>query len=94
LKIRVYENDAKTPTVLVNVPFALARAALRLAAASGSLHAHLHHGEIRVDTDGKTETLRSADKELEDLIRAIEALPPGQIVEIQDGEDRVSIWIE
>ncbi len=94
LKIRVYENDAKTPTVLVNIPFALARAALRFAAATGTLHAHMNHGEIQVETGGKTETVRPADKELQDLIREIEALPPGQIVEVQDGEDRVSIWIE
>lgn len=94
LKIRVYENDAKTPTVLVNIPFALARAALRFAAATGTLHAHLNHGEIQVEAGGKTGKIQLADREFQDLMREIEALPPGQIVEVQDGEDRVSIWIE
>jgi len=94
LKIRVYENDAKTPTVLVNIPFTLARAALRFAAATGTLHAHMNHGEIQVEAGGTTGRLHLADKEFQDLMREIEALPPGRIVEVQDGEDRVSIWIE
>ena len=94
LKIRVYENDAKTPNVLVNVPFSLARAALRFAVATGTLHARMHGGEIRIETDGRTEALRMPEKELEDLIREIESLAPGQIVEIIDDGDRVSIWIE
>lgn len=94
LKIRVYENDSKTPNVLVNVPFSLARAALRFAVATGTLHARMHGGEIRIEADGRTETVRMPEKELEDLIREIESLAPGQIVEIIDDGDRVSIWIE
>lgn len=96
LRIRVYEGDAKTPTVLVNVPFSLAKAALRFAAATGTLHARLNDGEVRIESGDRATIVRlgEAEKELADLIREIEALPPGQIVEVVDGGDRVSIWIE
>jgi hypothetical protein len=94
LKIRVYENDSKTPNVLVNVPFSLARAALRFAVAAGSLHPRMLGGEIRIEPDGRAETVRLPEKEMEDLIREIESLAPGQIVEIVGDGDRVSIRIE
>lgn len=89
LKIRVYEKGATTPSVLVNLPMSLVTAALRIAArteASVSVDAPAEGGE-------KTR-LRIKDLDLDALVKEIDTMEPGQIVEIQDGDDKVSIWIE
>ena len=89
LKIRVYEKGATTPTVLVNLPMSLVTAVLRIAArtdASVNLDAPAEGGE-------KTH-VRIKDFDLDAFAREIDAMEPGQIVEIQDGDDKVSIWIE
>ncbi|MEK7799640.1 MAG: hypothetical protein AAB297_07405, partial [Acidobacteriota bacterium] len=89
LKIRVYEKVATTPTVLVNLPMSLVTAVLRIAArtdASVNLDAPAEGGE-------KTH-VRIKDFDLDAFAREIDAMEPGQIVEIQDGDDKVSIWIE
>jgi hypothetical protein len=89
LKIRVYEKGATTPSVLVNLPMNLVTAALRIAART----------EARVSVDapaegGEKTRLRIKDLDLDALVKEIDTMEPGQIVEIQDGDDKVSIWIE
>ncbi len=89
LKIRVYQNGAGTPSVLVNLPMRLVSAVLRVTA----------KGETRAGTDlpgagGDTPGPGHKDLDLDTLIRALEAMEPGQIVEVQDGDEKVSIWIE
>lgn len=89
LKIRVYDKGATTPSVLVNLPMSLVTAALRIAArteASVSVDAPAEGGE-------KTR-LRIKDLDLDAIVKEIDTMEPGQIVEIQDGDDKVSIWIE
>jgi hypothetical protein len=89
LKIRVYEDGSKTPTVLVNLPMRLVSAAFRLAAVSGACADHVRvEGKVLKGHD------RLKDVDLEALFKEIETLEAGQIIEIQDDEDRVSIWIE
>jgi len=89
LKIRVYENDSATPTVLVNLPVRLVAAAIKVAEVSGSLD----HGRIRVSADGD----RGApleDVDLSALLKEIETMEPGPIVDAKDGGERVTIWVE
>ena len=55
--------------------------------------------ETRAGTDlpgagGDTPGPGHKDLDLDTLIRALEAMEPGQIVEVQDGDEKVSIWIE
>ncbi len=89
LKIRVYENGATTPTVLVNLPMSLVTAALRIAARTDAT--------VHVDPQsegGEKTHLRIKDFDLDALVKEIDGMEPGQIVEVQDGDDKVSIWIE
>lgn len=89
LKIRVFEKDAATPTVLVNLPMGLVSAFLRLARRS--------EGHVSVDLSGEDKDktrLRVKDVDLDEVIRELETMDPGQIVEVQDGDERISIWIE
>ena len=89
LKIRVFENGAATPKVLVNLPMSLVTAVLRIAAKTDS--------KVSVDADAEVSEkthLRVKNFDLDAFAREIEDMEPGQIVEIQDGDDRVSIWIE
>ncbi|MBI4168715.1 MAG: hypothetical protein HY510_02110 [Acidobacteria bacterium] len=89
LKIRVYEDGSRTPTVLVNLPMRIVSAAARVAAVAGACGGH-----VRVEGKESKGSLRSKDIDLEGLLEEIENMEAGQIVEIEDGEDRVSIWIE
>jgi len=89
LKIRVYKNGADTPSVLVNLPMSLVSAVLHVAA----------KGESRVSLDspgigGDRSGPRHRDLDLDALIRELEAMEPGQVVEVQDDDEKVSIWIE
>lgn len=89
LKIRVYEDGSRTPTVLVNLPMRIVSAAVRLAAVAGACEGH-----VRAEGKEGKGSVRFKDIDLEGLLREIENMEAGQIVEIEDGEDRVSIWIE
>jgi hypothetical protein len=89
LKIRVYEHGATTPTVLVNLPMSLVTAAMKIAARTDAT--------VNLDSPaegGEKTRLRIRDFDLEALVKEIDAMEPGQIVEVQDGDDKVSIWIE
>ena len=88
LKIRVYEHGATTPTVLVNLPMSLVTAALKIAARTDA--------SVSVDAreDGEKTRLRVKDFDLEALVKELDAMESGQILEVQDEDDKVSIWIE
>ena len=99
LKVRVYEHDAGTPTVIVNLPLKLVSAFIHLAAASeagrsqrpaapaadepGARHHRIRLNDVYLD-----------DVDLEALWKVIETMEPGSLVEIQNGDDRVDIAIE
>jgi len=89
LKIRVYENGAGTPSVLVNLPMSLVSAVLRVAAKDGT--------RPTVDTPGAAGDRpgpRHNDLDLGALIQELAAMEPGQIMEVPDDDRKVSIWIE
>ena len=89
LKIRVYEHGATTPTVLVNLPMSLVTAALRIAGRTGA--------SVNLDAQGEggeKSRLRLKDFDLEALVKEIDSMDPGQILEVQYEDDKVSIWIE
>ncbi|HEU4400735.1 MAG TPA: hypothetical protein VFT43_01390, partial [Candidatus Polarisedimenticolia bacterium] len=78
LRIRVYEHGSSTPSVLVNLPLKLVSEVVHLATTGRDAHVK---GTIEVD-------------DLDALGKEIEAMEPGQILEIEDGGGRVSIGIE
>ncbi len=88
LKIRVYQNGSETPSVLVNLPMGVVSAFLRVAGKSElRVHCDRAAGEDRPGG-------RSCDVDLEALAAAIETLEPGQLVEVQEDDKRVSIGVE
>jgi hypothetical protein len=89
LKIRVYENGSTTPNVLVNVPMGVVSAFLRIAAHTEA------HARIDLPGDGGEKShVRVQDLDLEEVIRELDSMDPGQILEVQKDDQRVSIWIE
>jgi hypothetical protein len=89
LKIRVYDKGASTPSVLVNLPMGVVRAFLTLAASSET------HVKTDLPGDGCGKAgAHGKDIDLEELIQVLETMDPGQIVEVQKDDQRVSIWIE
>jgi len=86
LKIRVYEHDRKTPTVVVAVPLSLAVAALRIASHGSACVALIDHdpgqgcGHQIIDAKA--------------LLRAIESSGPGTLLEVRDHDQRVEIRLE
>jgi hypothetical protein len=89
LKIRVYEKQATTPTVLVNLPMGVVSAAVKIFARSGA-HASID-GDIEGGPHGR---LKFDAKELDEILQELEAMAPGQVLEVDDDGERVSIWIE
>ena len=92
LKIRVYENGSATPNVVVNVPVKIVELFLRAAAASGVTDAAVDsvNAEVARNTGGR---LRLKDLDLEAIWKELEKMD-GQIVEVNDNGDRVSIFID
>jgi hypothetical protein len=88
LKIRVYEHGATTPTVLVNLPMSLVSAALKIAARTDA--------SVNLDEreGGEKTRLRIKDFDLDALVKELDSMESGQILEVQDDDDKVSIWIE
>jgi hypothetical protein len=91
LKIRVYEKGSSTPTVLVNLPMGLVSAAVKILAKSETAHAGID-GSIEGSSEGGKTKVRI--KDVEALMDELESMAPGQIVEVQEDDQRVSIWIE
>jgi hypothetical protein len=89
LKIRVYEKSATTPTVLVNLPMGVVSAAVKILARSGA-HATID-GTVEVGAHGG---VRLQAKELDEILQELEAMEPGQIIEVDEDGQKVSIWIE
>jgi len=93
LKIRVYAKGSSTPTVLVNLPMSLVSAAVKILARSGAGHATIDTSIEGSTESGKTK-FRFKDRDLDEVLRELESMEPGQIVEVQEDDERVSIWIE
>ncbi|MCZ6695226.1 MAG: hypothetical protein O7A63_01680 [Acidobacteria bacterium] len=92
LKIRVYHGDSETPNVIVNLPLKAVTALVRLAVRSGVLD-----GEIQIDVPHGTrgdKQLSLSGEDLEEFFDVLASMGPGEIVKIQDDDERVEIWIE
>ena len=95
LKIRVYARGSSTPTVLVNLPMTFVSAAARILAMTGAAHATLSSSSGESPRGGTTRLhCKDHDLDVEDFLREIESLEPGQVVEVQQDDERISIWIE
>ncbi|HKB08170.1 MAG TPA: hypothetical protein VKF61_07835 [Candidatus Polarisedimenticolia bacterium] len=92
LKIRVYAHGSTTPTVLVNLPMSFVSAAVKVLSRSGA------QATIDASLEGSPEGGRSDPRhreiDLEALVKELESMDPGQILEVQEDDGRVSIWIE
>jgi len=93
LKIRVYGRGSETPTVVVNLPMSLVSAAVKILAKSGVTRASIE-GSIDASTEPGKSRVHLEELDLDDLLRELESMKPGQILEVQEDDDRVSIWIE
>jgi hypothetical protein len=91
LSVRVYYTDSTTPNVLVNVPLRAVTAALRLASVARALGADIRIGD---HCDHRDCTVHLDDADLEALREAILAMQPGPVVQVDEGGERVEIWIE
>ena len=91
LKIRVYHGDSETPNVIVNLPLKAVTALVRLAVRSGVLD-----GEIQVDVPGphSDRQLSLSGEDLEEFFDVLASMEPGEIIKVQDDDERVEIWIE
>ena len=93
LKIRVYEKGSSTPTVLVNLPMSFVSAAMKILARCGAARATID-GSIDDSSEGGGAKIHVKDLDLDEIIKELESMEPGQIIEVQDEGERVSIWIE
>jgi hypothetical protein len=93
LKIRVYPKGSSTPSVLVNLPMGFVSAAVKILAGCGEVHASID-GPIEGPSEGGRTKVRLKDVDIDELLRDLESMAPGQIVEAQEDDRRVAIWIE
>ena len=92
LKIRVYAHGSTTPTVLVNLPMSFVSAAVKVLAKSGA-QATID-ASLESSPEDRSSGPRHREIDLEALVKELEAMDPGQILEVQEDDGRVSIWIE
>jgi hydroxymethylglutaryl-CoA reductase len=89
LKIRVYDGDSETPNVIVNLPLKAVTALFRLVVRSGVLD-----GEIHIDVPHGDRQLNLSGEDLEEFIDVLASMGPGEIITVQEDDERVEIWIE
>jgi hypothetical protein len=92
LKIRVYAHGSSTPTVLVNLPMSFVSAAVKILSKSGA-QATID-ASLESSPEGGRSGPRHREIDLEALVKELESMDPGQILEVQEDDGRVSIWIE
>jgi hypothetical protein len=92
LKIRVYAHGSTTPTVLVNLPMSFVSAAVKILSRSGAQATV--DASLESSPDGGPSCPRHREIDLEALVKELESMDPGQILEVQEDDGRVAIWIE
>lgn len=92
LKLRVYTQGSSTPSVLVNLPMSFVSAAVKVLAKSGA-QATID-GSLETSPEASRSRVRLKEIDLEALVLELESMEPGQILEVQEDDERVSIWIE
>jgi len=88
VSVRVYYGDSTTPNVLVNVPLRAVTTAIRFATIARAFGASIEIG----DDDHQTVRLDGVD--LEEVRRALLAMEPGPVLQVEEGDERVEIWID
>jgi hypothetical protein len=91
LSVRVYYTDSTTPNVLVNVPLRAVTTAIRIASIARAFDARIEIGD---HGEGLDRTVRLNDVDLKALREAILAMEPGPVMRIEEGGERVEIWID
>lgn len=79
LRVRVFEGDQEKPKVNVTVPLALARLALKF----------IPHSALE-----QMEEQGISAQDLSELVAAVEKAGPFKIVDVQDGSEKVEVFIE
>ncbi len=87
LSVRVYHTDSTTPNVLVNIPLRVVTTAIRIASIARALGATI---EIDADQDRK---VHLDDVDLHAVREAILAMERGPVLTLEEGGERVEIWI-
>ena len=82
LKIRVYEGDLNKPKVRVNVPISLVKIATKFIPQD--------KGTITIND----QTINIKDLDIDELIASLKEGEAGKIVEVEDDNERVEIFIE
>ncbi len=88
VSVRVYYTDSTTPNVLVNIPLRAVTTAIRLATVARALGASIEIGE------NHDRTVRLDEVDLEAVREALLAMEPGPVLQIEEGGERVEIWID
>ena len=91
LSVRVYYTDSTTPNVLVNVPLRAVTTAIRIASIARAFGTSIEIGD---HGEGLDRTVRLDEVDLEAMREAILAMEPGPVVQIEEGGERVEIWID
>jgi hypothetical protein len=87
LSVRVYHTDSTTPNVLVNIPLSVVTTAIRIAAIARALGATI---EIDADQD---RTVHLDEVDLDAVREAILAMERGPVLKLEEGGERVEVWI-
>ncbi len=90
ISVRIYHTDSTTPNVLVNVPLRVVTIALRVASVARAFGASIEISGIEI---GGKRTVHLDDVDLEAVREAILAMEPGPVIQIEEGGERVEIWI-
>jgi len=88
ISVRIYYSDSTTPNVLISVPLRTVTAALRVASIAGALGAHIEIGE---DDD---RTVRLDAVEFDAVRKALQTTESGPVLQVEEGGERVEIWVE
>lgn len=88
VSVRVYYGDSTTPNVLVNVPLRAVTTAIRFATIARAFGASIELG----DDDHRRVDLNEVD--LEKMRKALATMEPGPVLQVEEGGERVEIWID
>ncbi len=87
LSVRVYHTDSTTPNVLVNIPLRVVTTAIRIASIARALGATI---EIDADQD---RSVHLDEVDLDAVREAILTMERGPVLKLEEGGERVEIWI-
>ena len=91
LSLRLYSTDSSTPNLLINLPLRVVTAAVRIASIAQAFGARIEFDGVEL---GGGHSLRLDKVDWKAVRKALRTVEQGPLLQVENGRERIEIWID